>query len=231
MAEYYTILTDIGRAKLAAAQAGGDPVRLATIHAGTGGGDNYYDTYGREELEALDALVDEVWDDPINLLKVDDNNPHWVIAEGVVPASDGGWMIREVGLKDIDGDLIVIGRYPPTYKPLLTDGAAQDLKIRAISEWSNAELVEIVVDPTVVMASQSYVHEYTDQRVGELLEEEDPEKALASKAYSDTAAGQAETAAKQHTDERIDPVDRQTGTPYRVVVVDGVLCIEDMTEE
>src|SRR5690625_4188749 len=95
MAEYYTILTDVGLAKQAAAQAGGDPVRLATIHAGTGGGESYYDTYGREALGALTTLVDEVWAADINLLKVDDNNPHWVISEGVVPAEKGGWMIRE----------------------------------------------------------------------------------------------------------------------------------------
>lgn len=217
MAQYYTILTDIGRAKQATAQAGGDPVRLATIHVGTGGGDTYYDAYGREEIAALETLVDEVWSDAINLLKVDDENPNWVISEGVVPASDGGWMIREVGLKDIDGDLIVIGRYPPTYKPLLTDGAAQDLKIRAISEWSNAELVEIVVDPTVVMASQSYVHQYTDQHINELLAEEDPEKALASKGYTHEYVG-----------ERLNTTDPATETGYKLVIVAGAMAMEEI---
>ncbi|ACL72702.1 MAG: phage tail protein [Billgrantia sp.] len=202
--DFYTVLTAIGMQKQAAYQAGGPRVELATVHAGTGGGDSYYEQYDREALEGLEALVDEVWSAPINHLAVDDANPNWVVIEGVIPTDAGGWMIREVGVKDAEGDLIAVGRFPPTYKPSLDDGAAQDLLIRSITEWGNAEAVTLEVDPAV---------------------------ALASRGYAETVAAEALEAAQDYTDERIDPVDRQTGTPYRVVVVDGVLCIEDMTEE
>ena len=189
--EFYTVLTDIGKQKQAAYQAGGDKVELATVHAGTGGGDDYYDQYDKQALEALEDLVDEVWSAEINHLAVDGDNPNWVVIEGVIPTDEGGWMIREVGIKDAEGDLIAVGRFPPTYKPDLDDGAAQDLLIRSITEWGNAEAVTLQVDPAVALASRGFV--------------------------------------KDHVAERIDPEDRETETPYRIVIVDGVLGIEEVS--
>ncbi|MCC5811218.1 MAG: phage tail protein [Ectothiorhodospiraceae bacterium] len=157
--DFYTVLTDVGKAKLADAHADGPKVELQTIHAGTGGGESFYDNYGEAELGGLENLVDEVWSDQINHLAVDPGNPNWVVVEGVIPTDQGGWMIREVGIKDVDGDLIAVGRFPETYKPALTDGAAQDLLIRSIMEVSNAANVTLEIDPAVVLASRKWVHE------------------------------------------------------------------------
>ncbi|WP_417441926.1 phage tail protein [Idiomarina sp.] len=163
--DFYTVLTDIGKQKQATYQAGGPAVELATICAGTGGGDSYYSNYNKAELEALADLVDKVWEEPINHLGVDENNPNWVVTEGVIPVDEGGWMIREVGIKDIDGDLIAVGRFPPTYKPSLNDGAAQDLLIRSISEWGNAEAVALNVDPAIALASRGMVETHVAERI------------------------------------------------------------------
>lgn len=188
--EYYTVLTETGQAKQADYQAGGPRVELATVHVGTGGGASYYDDYDQAALEALTGLVDEVWSDAINHLAVDDDNPNWVVVEGVIPTDAGGWMVREVGVKDTDGDLIAVGRFPPTYKPALSDGAAQDLLIRSITEWGNADAVTLNVDPAVALASRGYVQD--------------------------------------HVAERIDPVDRETGTQYRIAIVDGAMMLEEV---
>ncbi|MCS4503911.1 phage tail protein [Arhodomonas aquaeolei] len=160
---YYTVLTQTGMDKIAAANAGGDPVELTTIHAGDGGGDTYYDDYDKAALVALADLVSEVWSAQLNDLAVDPDNPNWVVAEGVIPADTGGWMVREVGIKDAAGDLIAVGRFPPTYKPSLADGAAQDLLLRTIMEVSNAESVTLQVDPGVALASQGFVEERIDR--------------------------------------------------------------------
>lgn len=163
--DFYTVLTDIGKQKQADYQAGGPKVELATVHAGTGGGDDYYDQYDKAALEGLAALADEVWTAPINHLAVDGDNPNWVVIEGVIPTDEGGWMIREVGIKDADGDLIAVGRFPPTYKPSLDDGAAQDLLIRSITEWGNAEAVTLNVDPAVALASRGFVEDHVAERI------------------------------------------------------------------
>ena len=163
--DFYTVLTDIGKQKQATYQAGGPAVELAKICAGTGGGDSYYSNYNKAELEALTDLVDKVWEEPISHLAVDNNNPNWVVTEGVIPVEEGGWMIREVGIKDIAGDLIAVGRFPPTYKPSLNDGAAQDLLIRSISEWGNADAVTLNVDPAVALASRGMVETHVAERI------------------------------------------------------------------
>lgn len=217
MNEFYTVLTQVGLDKDAAARAGGPPIALATIHAGDGGGPDYYDQYDRDALEALVDLVNEVWSAPLNNLETDPENPNWVIAEGVIPADVGGFMVREVGIKDTDGDLIAIGRFPATYKPNLTDGAAQDLLLRNIMEVSNVESVTLEVDPAVALASQSFVKQYAEQYIGELLEEEDPAKALASKGYTHDYVG-----------ERLDTTDPVTETRYKLVIVDGALAMEEI---
>ncbi|NNC24257.1 phage tail protein [Salinisphaera sp. USBA-960] len=201
--EYYTVLTNMGLNKQAAYLAGEAPkIELATVHVGTGGGATYYDDYDRASLEGLTDLVAEVWSSGINTLSTDPQNPNWLIAEGVIPTSDGGWMIREVGIKDSAGDLIAVGRFPPTYKPDLSDGAAQDLVIRSITEWGNAGAVTLDIDPGVVLAPRSYV---------------------------DTEVADAKTHAETYTDQRIDPVDRATNQQYRVVIVDGAIGLEEVT--
>lgn len=221
MNEFYTLLTQVGLQKTAAAAAGGPPVMLATIHAGDGGGADYYDQYDRDALEALEDLVNEVWSAPLNNLETDPENPNWVIAEGVIPADVGGFMVREVGIKDADGDLIAIGRFPATYKPNLTDGAAQDLLLRNIMEVSNAQSVTLEVDPAVALASQAFVRQYAEQYVGELLNEEDPEKALASKGYTHEYVG-----------ERINltstTADPETDIHRRLITINGVLAMEEL---
>jgi hypothetical protein len=47
----------------------------------------------------------------------------------LIPASVGGWVIREIGLFDVDDQLIAYAQYPDTYKPLPSEGAASDLLI------------------------------------------------------------------------------------------------------
>jgi hypothetical protein len=173
MPQYYTVVTSLGLAKMAAAQAAGEAVQLHTLHAGTGGGDGFYDQYDEAALMALDDLIGEMWSSQINQMDVDAQNPNWLVIEATIPSDTGGFMVREVGIKDIDGDLIAIGRFPATYKPVLSDGAAQDLLLRVIMEVSNAASVTLEIDPSMVMASRRYVDEEVDKAL------------IEAKAYAD----------------------------------------------
>ncbi|WP_366655366.1 phage tail protein [Fodinicurvata sp. EGI_FJ10296] len=162
--DYYTILTDTGRAELAAAMADDSPLGITEAALGDGGGASY------DPSPDQTALVGEWHRRPINRITVDPANPHWVVVEVVVPMSVGGHYVREVGLIDSDGALIAIAKFPPTYKPTLIAGTGSDLVIRVILEVANADSVELLIDPTVVTASRAYVDQTVGAMAGDLTQ-------------------------------------------------------------
>ncbi len=172
---FYTILTALGKAKLANAQSNSTSVDFATMKAGDGGGDYY------SPSEDQTALVNQVWSGAINSIYINPNNETYVIVEAVIPEDVGNFYIREVGIFDDEGDMIGIGKYPETYKPTLAQGSGKDLYLRYIMETSNAAEVELKIDPSVVLATKNDVaiHE--------------------AKAASETAAGHVELATSAET--------------------------------
>lgn len=159
MADYYTVLTTVGENKLANASVTGPRVRPATVAVGDGGGPSFYDDYGRTALKARTTLVNERFRTSVNDLRTEADNPNWIVVDGVVPANEGGYNIREVGVIDEDGDLIAIGRFPQTFKPVLASGAFQDMIVRIIMEVSDVESLVLQVDPSAVLATRSFVLE------------------------------------------------------------------------
>lgn len=158
MAEnFYTILTKVGQAKIANATALGTKVNFATLKAGDSNGTYYNPT------EAQEDLAHTVWQGNINSIKVDEENPNWLIIEIVIPSSEGGFVIREVGIFDDEGDLLAIGKYPETYKPQVADGSTKDITIRMILEVSNSATVTLKVDPTVTLATQEDIQVLRNQ--------------------------------------------------------------------
>lgn len=157
MPSFYTILTDVGQAKLANAIALGQTIDITELAVGDGNGALPVPDTSRT------ALVNEVRRAPINLSEVDDQNPSWVVVEQVLPPDVGGWTIREIGVFDIDGDLIGYGNYPETYKPVLAEGSSRTQTIRFVMEVSDTEAVTLKVDPSVVLATRGYA----DNRVSE----------------------------------------------------------------
>lgn len=148
MAKYYTLVTNVGRAKMANAQVMGEKVSFSQIALGSS------ETKPRENQMALGK---EEWRGPISNVSLDKDNPNWIIVEAVVPSHVGGFEIAEVGVYDEEGHLIVVGNHPKTYKPKMDEGTTKDVAIRIIIEVSNSEIVELKVDPSVVIATRSYV--------------------------------------------------------------------------
>lgn len=146
--QFYTILTNIGKAKIANAGMLGKPVVLEKIQAGDGGG-NYYNP-----TEDQTTLKNKVWEGNINAFDNDENNPNWIIATACIPGSIGGFTVREMGLIDNEGDMIAICKSPETYKPKVDNGAMKDLYLKFIIEVSNVEKVTLVVDPTAIFLTK-----------------------------------------------------------------------------
>lgn len=148
---FFTILTSIGQAKIANAVALGQQIQLTEMALGDGGGN------ATTPVQTQTGLVRQVYRAQLNQLSTDPANPNYVIAELVVPSEQGGWTVREVGLYDVDGNLIAVGNFPETYKPVLAEGASRDLVVRIIIEVSNASVVQLKIDPSIVLASRQWV--------------------------------------------------------------------------
>ncbi|OTQ72883.1 MULTISPECIES: phage tail protein [unclassified Gilliamella] len=148
---YYTILTKRGAALLANATALGVPLKITQMSVGDGNG----------KIPKPDAnqtqLVHEVRRAAINTLFVDKENPNQIIAEQVIPESDGGWFIHEIGLFDDKGNLIAVGNCPATYKPKLAEGSGRTQVIRMVIIVDNTQSIELKIDPAVVLATRKYV--------------------------------------------------------------------------
>lgn len=205
--EFYTLLTDKGMAKIASALADKKQINLQKMAVGDSNGQYYEPTASQTQLQH------EVWRGEINTLTVAPNNPNWLIAEVVLPEDVGGWYVREVGVFDVDGELIAIGKFPESYKPLLPGGSGKQVCIRLIMEVSNTTAVTLSVDPSVVLATRDYVDTLLDQhehsthhpdatltqkgftQLSNAIDSDDETKAATSKAVKDAYEKALEAAA------------------------------------
>ncbi|WP_242204868.1 MULTISPECIES: phage tail protein [unclassified Pseudomonas] len=163
MADYYTLLTNAGIAYETACKAAGTPIKLTQVSVGDGGGAVY------NPAATATALKREVWRGPLNALFQDEKNPSWLLAEVTIPPDVGGWYVREAGLWTDTGILYAIVKYPESFKPVLaTSGSGKEFYIRSIFETSNASLVTLLIDDTVVKATRAWVMSYLAEELGKL---------------------------------------------------------------
>lgn len=148
---YTALLTTLGLAKIADALANDTSVNITTGKIGDGNGNPVTPNASWTDL------VREVYSDTLTHIDVDPGDSSRVFAELVVPADEGGWTIREVGLFDDDGDLIAVAAFPAVYKPTAAEGATLDLIIRLILDVSNTSAITLQVDTSIIVASRSWV--------------------------------------------------------------------------
>ncbi|AUF99795.1 phage tail protein [Pseudomonas sp. 09C 129] len=149
--QFYCILTAVGKAKQANATALGIPWTFAQMGVGDANGADPTPT------EQQTQLINERRRAPLNQVMIDPNNANVIIAEQIIPDDAGPWWIRETGLYDAAGDLVAVGKCPPTYKPLLSQGSNKTQVIRMNLIVSNTANIELKIDPSVVLASRAYV--------------------------------------------------------------------------
>nr|DAV46285.1 MAG TPA: tail collar fiber protein [Caudoviricetes sp.] len=157
-AKFYTLMTDIGAAKLASAAALGIPLKITQMAVGDGGG--VLPTPDAKQT----ALVAEKRRAALNMLYIDPQNSSQIIAEQVIPETEGGWWIREVGLFDETGALIAVGNCPESYKPQLVEGSGRTQTVRMVLITSSTDNITLKIDPSVVLATRSYVDNLIETR-------------------------------------------------------------------
>lgn len=148
---FTTIHTNKGLHELAKAEATGTQILLTHMAVGDGNGNPVTPN------PAQTQLVRERFRATINRVYQDADDPLRFTAELVIPASAGGFTLREVGVFDSDGSLFAVGDLPATYKPVDTEGAYSDTVVRLDFMVSNASTVTLQVDPNVVVVTQQWI--------------------------------------------------------------------------
>ncbi|WP_424477314.1 phage tail protein [Pseudomonas sp.] len=157
--QFYAILTNIGAAKQANADALGIPWTFAHMGVGDGNPGGLENPPLPMPTASQTALLNEWRRAPLNQLKVDPNNAAVIIAEQIIPADVGGKWIREISLYDADGDLVAVANCPPTFKPLLSQGSGRTQVVRVNLIVSSSSNVLLKIDPSVVLATREWVTE------------------------------------------------------------------------
>lgn len=141
-----SILTTLGRNKLASAT----PLNQLNItHVAVGDGNGFYPPL----LPSLTSLTNEVWrGSAFGPIKTPEGNV--IIFEGYIPASVGGFFIREIAVFDADGDMIAIGHTSAIEKPDPATGSAITMTARLhIALDSEAQIDLIIQEPTSISHS------------------------------------------------------------------------------
>nr|WP_315080256.1 phage tail protein [uncultured Kosakonia sp.] len=158
-AKYFAILTNLGAAKLANAAALGTQINLTQMAVGDANG----------QLPTPDPaqtqLINQKRIAPLNRLSIDPKNGNQIVAEQVIPETEGGFWIREIGLYDDAGVLIAVANCPETYKPQLQEGSGRTQTIRMVVVVSSTAAVTLKIDPSVVLATRQYADELLDNHL------------------------------------------------------------------
>ena len=149
MAEkFYTIITDIGKAKIANCISQATKVDFVKMKVGDGGG-KYYNP-----IETQTDLINTVWEGDIGHVVVDKENPNWINIEVILPADVGGFMIREYGVFDSENNLLAIAKCAETYKPVAAEGSTKELNMKMILAISNIDSITLKIDPALMYAKK-----------------------------------------------------------------------------
>lgn len=157
--QFFAILTNVGMAKQANADALGLPWKFTEMGVG--------DANNTDPIPSATQtrLINEWRRRPLNQVRVDPVNPAVIIAEQIIPADEGGHWIREIGLYDADGDLVAVANCAPSFKPVLSQGSGRTQVVRMNCIVSSSGNITLKIDPAVVLATREYV----DQRIMEEL--------------------------------------------------------------
>lgn len=156
--KYKSVVTTAGQARIAAAMQGGTQVDIKTMVVGDGNGQP------TTPVASQTTLVHEVYRKAINSVKVDKTHKNWLVTEVIIPASAGGFWMRELGLLAGDGTLLAVCNMAETYKPALEEGSGRTQTLRMVIAVSGSEAIALTLDDSLVFATEEYVNQQVAAR-------------------------------------------------------------------
>ncbi|MCU1751595.1 phage tail protein [Pseudomonas sp. 6D_7.1_Bac1] len=149
--QFFAILTNVGMAKQANADALGIPWKITEMGVGDANNTDPIPSATQKKL------INEWRRRPLNQLRVDPVNPAVIIAEQIIPADEGGRWIREIALYDADGDMVAVANCAPSFKPVLSQGSGRTQVVRMNFIVTSTGNITLKIDPAVVLATREYV--------------------------------------------------------------------------
>lgn len=156
--KYKSVVTTAGQARIAAAMQGGTQVDIKTMVVGDGNGQP------TTPVASQTTLVHEVYRKAVNSVKVDKTHKNWLVTEVIIPASAGGFWMRELGLLAGDGTLLAVCNMAETYKPQLEEGSGRTQTLRMVIAVSGSEAIALTLDDSLVFATEEYVNQQVAAR-------------------------------------------------------------------
>jgi len=156
--KYKSVVTTAGQARIAAAMQGGTQVDIKTMVVGDGNGQP------TTPSSSQTTLVHEVYRKAVNSVKVDKTHKNWLVTEVIIPASAGGFWMRELGLLAGDGTLLAVCNMAETYKPALEEGSGRTQTLRMVIAVSGSEAIALTLDDSLVFATEEYVNQQVAAR-------------------------------------------------------------------
>lgn len=164
--KYFTIVTGKGQIKIANAMVYGQKLNISTVVVGDGNGTYYVPT------SDMTSIKNEVWRGTISKTEILQDAQKIIRITTVIPAEVSGFVVREIGLLDEDGELVAIGNVPDLPKVALQDGASTELKLVMRLAVKNTEVFSFTIDPhTVIMTKDMLdMHDIDENAHQELLD-------------------------------------------------------------
>lgn len=150
--KFKSVVTTAGQARIAAAIANGTQVDIKQMAVGDGNGQP------TTPVASQTALVHEVYRQAVNSTKVDKTRSNWMVVETIIPASSGGFWMRELGLIAGDGTLLAVCNMAETYKPTLEEGSGRTQTLRMVIAVSDSEAIALTLDDSLIFATEEYVN-------------------------------------------------------------------------
>lgn len=157
-ADYGTIITAIGAAKITESILNGTKVNVT--HAAVGDGSGAYYKPSSEQTN----LKNECWRGEITSYKINEANNNMLDVTFVVPADIGGFTIREAALIDADGDVVAICNTPDAQKVALIDGVSFPIKMVMHIIVTDASAVEISINPSLGTVTREELYDELDKQ-------------------------------------------------------------------
>ena len=151
--KYYTVVTDIGQAKIANSIYSGKKLNLTLLKLGDGNGAFYNPDSSQTDVKK------EVWRGNVVDVEIDADNPNWINIYTVIAPTDGGFTIREMAVFDSDGDMIGICNCAESYKPTLDEGSGKEITMKMTLAVVNTSAITLKIDPTIIYAKRKDVLE------------------------------------------------------------------------
>ncbi|THA20840.1 phage tail protein, partial [Histophilus somni] len=143
---YYSVLTQHGEQLITSAIANKKPLQLLKMAIGDGNGQAV------TPEKTATALKNKVYSSNVNQISVDPRNHQQVIFELLIPETEGGFWIREIGLFDNNDKLVAYANCPESFKPQLSSGSGKVQIIRLILAVSSSDAFELKIDNDVIFA-------------------------------------------------------------------------------